>query len=196
MIKATTKLALSAALLVALGNVHASPFKYNYTEVQIIKPDTGVLNNGFGVNVSYDVLPNYNILGSYHHSKRDNPVFDRDSDQFTLGIGYHDSLNKATDFTSSLYVLHQKTDTTVKVNDNFKRKDSDTGLGVQVGLRRVLSQDTDGMLNIGVRHINGYEDGYANISIEYHMSEELSVGAKYQFDNDINSATAMVRYEF
>jgi len=196
MMKATTRIALSAALLVALGNIHASPFKYDYAEVQIIKPDTGVLDNGFGFDASYDVVPNYNITGSYHRSKGDNPVFDRDTDQFTLGVGYHDTLNKATDFTSGLYLLHQKTDTTVKVNDNFKRKDSDTGLGVQVGLRRVLSQDTDGTLNVGVRHINGFDDGYANIGVEYHMSEALSVGAKYQFDNDINSGTAMVRYEF
>lgn len=188
-------MAALATLLSISTSTHASPFSYNFVEVQILKPDSEVLDNGFGVDASIDVVPNYNISASYRRNQGQNTQFDRDSDRYSLGVGYHNTLNRATDFTSLLYYLHDETTTDVKANDfTINRKNS--GGGVQIGLRRVLGNDIDGTLNVGVRHLDGVDDAYTDLGVEYHMSEVLSVGATYTFDNQINAGAAKVRYAF
>lgn len=189
------RVALTVLLFFSVSNSIASPFKYDFIEAQILKPDSDVLDNGFGIEASYALVPNYNINASYQRREGGNKVFKRSSDKYSVGVGYHTALNGVTDFTSRLYYLHDETSTYVKAND-VTLKNKNTGGGIQVGLRRVLGKDIDGTLNVGVRHLHGVEDASVGLGVEYHMSDTLSLGATYTFDTQINAGAVKVRYEF
>lgn len=153
--------------LLALTLLAALPFaasaaegvSYNYVEAgyAATSVDDGLDADGWAINGSAAIAPNFHIFGGYTGQKTDDfdTVLGRvngvDVDQWNIGVGYNHEINSQVDLLTR--VAYQKAETDgVRVGGvNFEGSDAD-GWSVEAGVRGALTPNFEGYA------LAGYED--------------------------------------
>lgn len=158
----------------------ASGFSYNLLEGAIISGDD---YDGFGVNGSFSISPEFHVLGSI-----DSVEFDGGADASILsaGIGYNRAINNALDVVASASLKRAKVD----------GADDDIGWGLGVGLRgRVLRQLE---LHGGLEYVDIYNDSDTALRFggRWYFTPNFAAGADLTDDDGGSTLRFVARYDF
>ncbi len=165
-------------------------FNYNYVEgsYQDIDRD-GLDGDAYKISGSYELNPSINILAEYTDGQVDNPLggSDLDFDRTALGMGYHTALNPSTDFTANVKVVNQNADL---IGD-------DTGFGVGVGIRHMITDKIEVGSKLDYVDVSDIGDTTFNVNSRYHLNEKLSFGLSYSTSSESNDIiSGGVRFDF
>lgn len=142
--RAVLSLSLLAILpFAASAAENANGLNYNYVEggYAATNTDSGD-SDGWGVNASAALSPNWSIFGGYSNQEIDNTSVD--FDQWRLGVGYNRALGGSnTDLVTK--VAYEKFDAGAGANVD--------GYSAEVGVRSALTPNLEGYA------LAGYEDG-------------------------------------
>jgi Ax21 family sulfation-dependent quorum factor len=145
-------LALSTAASAADG------LNYNYVEGGYINTNSDVDADGWGVNASAALTPNFSLFGSYSGQKTDafdvggTRVDSSNADQWRLGVGYNYGISANTDLVARAAYDKYKVDDVTVGGINYGGDDVD-GYSAEVGVRSALASNFEGYA------LAGYEDG-------------------------------------
>jgi len=179
-----------AALASMVSMAQASEFSYNYVEgtYQDIDAD-GINGDSYKLSGSYGINPSINVIAEYTDGQLDNPLggSDLEFDQTVVGLGYHTEVSNKTDFTANIKLVDQNSDVA----------GDDTGYGVGVGIRHMLTNKIE--VGSGIDYVDVSDIGNTtfNINSRYHLNDKLSFGLSYstsEENSDIISGG--VRFDF
>lgn len=133
-------LALALASVLPFAAAHAADgVSYNYVEGGYAATNSDLDADGFGVNASVAVHPNFHIFGAYTNQDIDHSNLD--FDQWRIGVGYNHPISQNADLVTR--VAYEKFDAGV-INPD--------GYSVEVGLRGAMTPNFEGHALVG------YED--------------------------------------
>lgn len=132
-------LGLAAALPFAAAHA-AQGISYNYVEAGYAATNSDLDADGFGINGSVAVHPNFHLFGGYMNQDIDHSS--DDFDQWRLGVGYNHEVSRYADLVTRL--AYEKFD----AGSGF---DYD-GYSMEVGMRGALTPNFEGSATVG------YED--------------------------------------
>lgn len=149
------------AKLAALALFAAAPFaasaadglSYNYVQGGYNYANSTVNADGWGLNGSAAVAPNFHVFGGYDALKAKDPVFTQtgsykpEVDQWKLGVGYNHAIAANTDFVGTLAYQKAK----AKAAGSSASVD---GYAAEAGVRSALGSRVEGYA------MAGYEDGH------------------------------------
>ncbi|MGI8561364.1 MAG: outer membrane beta-barrel protein [Luteimonas sp.] len=156
-------LALAAALPFAASA--AEGVSYNYVQGGYVATNGGGADaDGFGVDGSVAIHPNFHLFGGYANQELDNSNFD--FDQWRVGFGYNLEVSPRADLLARL--AYEKFDAG---RDFFGNRIEADGYSVEVGVRSALTSNLEG------HALAGYEDYGRNADDFYGR-----LGAQYKFN--------------
>ena len=147
---ALTLLAALPALTLSAAASAAEGVSYNYVEAGYIGTNTdGGDADGFAINGSGAIAPNFHIFGGYSGQKTDDFVVGPtrfegvDVDQWRAGLGYNHEISPAADLVTR--IAYEKAE--------VQGGGSVDGYSVEAGVRGALMPNLEGYA------LAGYEDG-------------------------------------
>ena len=147
-------LGLAVALPFAAANA-AEGISWNYVEGGYVSTDAdGGDADGFGLNGSVAVHPNFHVFGSYMNQDIDHSNVDYD--QWRIGVGYNHEIARNADLVTR--IAYEKSDFG---RIGGQRIDPD-GYSVEVGLRGGLTPNFEGTAMVG------YEDYGSNYDSDFY----------------------------
>jgi len=184
--------ALLILLLALSATAGAQGFGYNYLQVSYgaVSFDDSIVDvdgDGLGISGSYGFHPDFYVAGEYQTADMD---FGVDLNILELAVGYHTPLSEQLDFTAQLGYLDAEVEAA-----GFGSADDD-GLMIGAGLRGALTDAVE--LNGGIDYID-FDQGSetrANAGFLFDLTENLTVGAKASFWDDINVYQLNLRFDF
>jgi len=187
------KLLTSISVLLLSGivtSVQASDFSYSYIEgsvesVDSDDPDADI----YRISGSYNISPNFNIIADLATGDIDNPsgANDIDLDEGSLGIAYHTPIAQSSDFTANLKAINRDSDLV----------EDDTGYGVGVGLRHMLSDRIEVDANVDFVDVQEVEDTALKVGARYYFNSAISAGLAYSTSSeDIDVVSGNIRWDY
>jgi Ax21 family sulfation-dependent quorum factor len=159
----TLALALAAALPFAASA--AEGVSYNYVQGGYVATNgDGADADGFGIDGSVAVHPNFHLFGGYANQEIDDTNID--FDQWRVGVGYNLEVSPRADLLAR--VAYEKFDAG---RDFFGNRIEADGYSVEVGVRSALTTNLEGYA------LAGYEDYGSNADDFYGR-----LGAQYKFN--------------
>jgi len=179
-----------AVLIGMMSTASATDFKYSYIEgaYQDIDLD-GLDGEAYKVSGSYNLNSNINVIGEYTNGEITNPMggSDLNFDEAAIGLGYHTGISSATDFTANIKLVAHDNDLT----------GDDTGYGVGVGIRHMLTDKIEVGSNIDYVDVNDIGDTTFKLNSRYHLNDRASFGLSYSTSEESNDIiSGGVRFEF
>lgn len=174
---ALAAMALGASATAAAQS--ASGFSYNLLEGSFISGDD---YDGFGVNGSFSISPEFHVLGGVDLVELDGGP---DVSLLNAGLGYNRAINNALDLVATGTLKRAKVD----------GGGSDTGFGLGVGVRwKVLPQLE---LNGGLEYVDVSDsDTVLKLGGRWYFTPQFAAGVDLN-DDDAGSALRFVaRYDF
>ncbi|MGY0633539.1 OmpO family porin [Luteimonas sp. A478] len=163
-------LGLAATLPFAAANA-AEGVSYNYVEGGYVATNSDLDADGFGVNASVAVHPNFHIFGAYANQEIDHSS--DDFDQWRVGVGYNHEISRNADLVTR--IAYEKFDAGRDFLGN--RFDPD-GYSVEVGLRGALLPNFEGHALVG------YEDFSSDDLYDYGSDFYGRLGAVVKFNQN------------
>jgi len=165
--------------LLALAFVAALPFaasaadgiSYNYVEGGYFATNAdGADADGFGVNGSFAVAPNFHVFGGWNNQEIDHTNID--FDQWRLGVGYNYTLSPQLDLVAR--AAYEKFD----AGNNF---DFD-GYSTEVGVRGAANQYLEGYAMAGWEDYESADgDFYGKLGAQAKFNPNWGVAAEVKF---------------
>ncbi|MEO5962793.1 MAG: diffusible signal factor-reguated Ax21 family protein [Thermomonas sp.] len=163
-------LALACALPFAASA--ADGISYNYVQGGYTRINSDANADGWAIDGSTAVTPNFHVFGGYNSAKTDNSGLGRIKlDQWKLGAGYNRAISAKTDFVGTL--AYQKAEASLggySVNND--------GYAAEAGVRAALTPMLEGYA------MAGYEDGNESSGDAYGR-----LGAQVKFTKNWGVAT-------
>ena len=150
-------LAVLPALGLSAAASAADGLNYNYVEGGYIATNSDVDADGWGVNASAALSPNFSLFGSYSGQKTDAfttggvRVDSANADQWRLGVGYNYGISANTDLVARAAYDKYKIDDVSVGGVNYGGNDVN-GYSAEVGVRSALTSNFEGYA------LAGYED--------------------------------------
>lgn len=158
-------IALALAATLPFAASAAEGVSYNYVQGGYVATNgDGADADGFGVDGSVAVSPNFHLFGGYANQKIDNTNID--FDQWRAGVGYNLALSPGADLLAR--VAYEKFDAGRNFFGNRIKAD---GYSVEVGMRGALTPSLEGYA------LAGYED-YGSDADDFYGR----LGAQYKFN--------------
>jgi Ax21 family sulfation-dependent quorum factor len=158
-------IALALAATLPFAASAAEGVSYNYVQGGYVATNgDGADADGFGVDGSVAVSPNFHLFGGYANQKIDNTSID--FDQWRAGVGYNLALSPGADLLAR--VAYEKFDAGRNFFGNRIKAD---GYSVEVGMRGALTPSLEGYA------LAGYED-YGSDANDFYGR----LGAQYKFN--------------
>ncbi len=178
------------SLLAAMASIQAKEFSYTYIEgayesTDLDGPDADI----FRISGSYNVSPNFNIIGDYATGNVDNPSggSDLDFDEGSISVAYHAPVAQSTDLTANLKVVNRDTDVA----------GNDTGYGLGVGVRHMLSDRVEVDANVDFVDVQDVEDTALKLGARYYFNSAISAGLGYSTSSEnIDVVSGNIRWDF
>lgn len=173
---ALTLLAALPALTLSATASAAEGVSYTYLEGGYAGTNTdGGDADGFAINGSGAIAPNFHVFGNYSNQEIDGT--DIDFDQWRLGVGYNHEINPRLDLVSK--VAYEKFDAGRDVFGNDLETD---GWSVEAGVRGALAPALEGYA------LAGYEDGdefdgefYGRVGAQVKFNQTWGVNGDVKF---------------
>ena len=140
--------------LFALGLLTALPFaaaqaadgiSYNFVEGGYAATSSDADADGFGLNASVAVHPNFHLFGGWSNQELDGTSVD--FDQWRIGVGYNHEISRNADLVTR--IAYEKFDAG---RDSFGNRYDPDGYSVEVGVRGGMLPQLEGHALVG------YED--------------------------------------
>lgn len=147
-------LGLAVALPFAAANA-AEGISWNYVEGGYAATNSDLDADGFGLNGSVAVHPNFHVFGGYMNQEIDGTSID--FDQWRLGVGYNHEISRNADLVTR--IAYEKFDAG---RDIFGQSIDPDGYSVEVGLRGGLTPNFEGTAMVG------YEDYGSNYDSDFY----------------------------
>lgn len=139
-------LALSLAAALPLAAAHAADsISYNHVEAGYAATNADGDADGFGLNASVAVHPNFHVFGGW--SNQDIDHSSADFDQWRIGVGYNHEISPNADLVTR--IAYEKFDAG---RDSFGNRYDPDGYSVEVGVRGAMLPQLEGHALVG------YED--------------------------------------
>jgi len=186
-------LALSANASAAdfsFSRVIPSWFSYSYAELEYVDMDGGF--NGLSAGVSFDIKPNWNIMGQYLFASTSNNNVDLDYRVISIGGGYHYQLKnfENSDLMVHASLLQGKTEWAV-VRD-IKNDNDDTG--IRLGARLRVEPQPDLEVNADISYDSLFENDLTfTPGVLYNINPQLAVKGSFSF-GDLDMLSIGIRY--
>ncbi|MBD1573838.1 hypothetical protein HC725_11240 [Vibrio sp. S17_S38] len=151
-------LASTSALADSNSTANMSNFNYDYVDARI-----GLSPMTFGASLSKSIHPNAHAIISVDSE------FDNDYD-LSAGLGFHAPVTNWTDINGEMLL---------KVVDDRKKFDNDTGMEVNLGIRQWMGPQFELGGKLGYYKINNNDDTddvYGTIFGRFHATELFSIG--------------------
>ncbi len=165
-----------AVLIGGMSIASASDFKYSYIEG--VYQDVDLDGEAYKISGSYGLNSNINITGDYTNGEITNPAGggDLNFDEATIGLGYHTGISSATDFTANIKLAEHDNDLT----------GDDTGYGIGVGIRHMLTDKIEVGSNIDYVDVNDIGDTTFKLNSRYYLNDRASLGLSYSTSSEGN----------
>jgi Ax21 family sulfation-dependent quorum factor len=178
-------LGLLSSLAVSSTAFAADGLDYNYVEGGYVSTHAdGADADGWGINASAALSPNWSVFGSYSAQQTD-PFYvgtsriDTDVDQSRLGVGFNTPIASNTDLVARVAYDHYKIDP----NGTGVYGSSDAnGWDTEVGVRSALMPNLEGYA------LAGYEDGndfdgeyYGRLGAQWKLNQNWGVSGDVKF---------------
>ena len=166
---------------------------YNYLQASYgaVSFDDSLIDvdgDGFGISGSFAINESFHIAGEYQTADMD---FGVDLNFFEAAFGYHAVMSENLDLTAQIGYLN----TEVEVS-GFGSVDDD-GLLIGAGFRAAMTDRVE--LNGGLDYIDfdlGGGETRANAGFLFGLTDNMTVGAKASFWDDINVYQLNLRFDF
>ena len=155
-------LGLAVALPFAAANA-AEGISWNYVEGGYAATNSDLDADGFGLNGSVAVHPNFHVFGGYMNQEIDGTSID--FDQWRLGVGYNHEISRNADLVTR--IAYEKFDA-------GRGLDPD-GYSIDVGLRGAMTPNFEGHAMVG------YEDYGSDAYFDYDSDFYGRLGAVVKF---------------
>ena len=174
--------------LLALTLLAALPFaasaadglSYNYVQGGYTHVNSDINANGWAIDGSAAIAPNFHVFGGYNTVKADTIVLPAGSykpklDQWKLGVGYNHSIATNTDFVGTL--AYQKAEAKLAgVNANVD------GYAAEAGVRSALGSRVEGYAMAGYEDGNDFDgDFYGRLGGQVKINANWGVAADVKF---------------
>jgi opacity protein-like surface antigen len=159
----------------------ADGFSYTYLQAtygQVDIDNVSVDGDGLGLNGSYGITDDLNIVAGYQTSDFDSIA---EADQWSVGLGVHQSITETMDVTASVSYIDVEFDALgVPVAE-------DDGFGLAVGIRTNLTPMVE--VNAGVSYIDlsnsGSDTGFGG-GFLYNFTDTFSLGLAAEWSDDVS----------
>jgi Ax21 family sulfation-dependent quorum factor len=206
-------LALALALAVAPFAASADGISYTYVEggyaqlnQDLPQPDIGEIDDikatGYFLQGSAALSPDFHIFGGYRSGDDDVRVtvpfvgsgeVGTDLSQFSVGAGYHHSINERTDFVAEVAYLNTKIDVE---GDEEGAQEGDDGR-ISVGVRHMLSDSFEGWIKGHYTDGDAYDSAFsATLGGQFHFTPVWGVTGEVEVGNDASMFSLGVRASF
>jgi Ax21 family sulfation-dependent quorum factor len=167
-------LALAAALPFAASA--AEGVSYNYVQGGYVATNgNGADADGFGVDGSVAIHPNFHLFGGYANQKLDNSNFD--FNQWRVGVGYNLEVSPRADLLARL--AYEKFDAG---RDFFGNRLEADGYSLEVGVRSALTSNLEGHALAGYEDYgNDADDFYGRLGAQYKFNPNWGISADVKF---------------
>ena len=178
--------AITLAGLCCFSTVKADTdtFSYTYVEAGIADFVDDADGVTFLVGGSYNFAKNFNFLANFSRTNIDDFNvngfdIDADSNNFSVGVGFHTPINNKTDFTASLSYLRLSTALSTGFGFVSQELDDANGFGAGIGVRFKATDQIE--LNAGVDYIDVEDesDTLVNLGVRYHFNNRFSAAVNY-----------------
>ena len=175
-------LTLLAALPFAASAQDAkSDLSYNYVQGGYTHVNSDTNANGWAVDGSAAIAPNFHVFGGYSAVKADSVLVSPGVtskpklDQWKVGVGYNHSIAANTDFVGTL--AYQKAEAKLAgVNANVD------GYAAEAGVRSALGSRVEGYAMAGYEDGNDYDgDFYGRLGGQVKINTNWGVAADVKF---------------
>jgi Ax21 family sulfation-dependent quorum factor len=124
--------------------------------------------DGFGIDGSFAVHPNFHLFGGYSQQEIDNTNID--VDQWKLGVGYN-------------YEIAPKADLVTRIAfERFDGAGDSNGYSAEVGVRGALTEHLEGYAFAGYEDFKNFDgDFYGRLGAQVKFSENWGVSGDVKF---------------
>ncbi len=170
-------LALSLLAALPFAASAAEGISYNYVEGGYVATNLDNDNNeidadGWGVNASVALHPNFHIFGGVNGQQSDDFGFlgaqvETDVNQWRAGVGYNVAIAPNADLVARVaYEKFEVDDVTVN-GQTFDINDGDDGFSTEVGVRAALATNFEGYATAGYEDFgDGSDDFYGRLGAQ------------------------------
>lgn len=165
-------LALSLLALAPFAASAADGINYNYVEGGYVATNgSGNADaNGWGLNGSVAIAPNFHLFGGYSNQEIDNTNVD--FDQWRVGVGYNHQISQHADLLTR--VAYEKFD----AGSNAKFD----GYSVEVGVNGAMTPNFNGYALVGYEDGDNYDgDFYGRLGAQVKFTPNWSASADVKF---------------
>jgi Ax21 family sulfation-dependent quorum factor len=165
--------------LLALTLLAALPFaasaaegvSYNYLEGGYSATNTDAGDaDGFGVNGSVAIHPNFHVFGNYSNQEIEDTSID--FDQWRVGVGYNHTLSPAMDLVTR--VAYEKFDAGSGLDFD--------GYSAEVGLRGALAQNFEGYAMLGMEDFEDSDnEWYGRLGAQVKLNQNWGIAGDVKF---------------
>lgn len=179
------------ALLAAPGFALADGFNYTFLQVSYGTIDIDNVNidgDGLGLDGSFGITENLNIVGGYQTSDFDSLA---DADEWSVGLGVHTPISETLDVVASVSYIDLEFEALgIPVAE-------DDGFGLTVGLRAAVTDMIE--IDAGVSYIDlsnsGDDTGFGG-GVLFNLTDRFSLGLSGSWDDDVSVYSASARMYF
>ncbi len=172
-----------------LSKVYPSWFSYSYAELEYVDMDEGF--SGLSAGISFDVKPNWNVIGEYLSTSSSKNGIDLDYRVIAVGGGYHYQLKnlEKSDLMFHAALLQGKSEWVV---GNHKADDKDSGLRLGARLRFEPQRNLE--VNADLSYNSLFDNDLTfTPAVLYSINSQLAVKAAFEF-GDRDMLSIGVRY--
>jgi hypothetical protein len=187
------------ALSCLSANAESNNFSYDYAQVGYYFSNNSDIKGGVTLATSYDIYDHVNILVNYAFSLRSNhksPDKYKTKD-YSLGLGYHLSLNDymdQTDLFAEISLLNTHTSITAAGKNS---KTDKSGRALALGMRKTLSDKMELIARIDKPSVPT-SDTIFGLGVLYKYSDTTTLGLNFNTGADDGSEvlTTSMRWSF
>ncbi|MGH8398567.1 MAG: hypothetical protein ACRETA_10035 [Gammaproteobacteria bacterium] len=162
-------------LLLPLTVLAADPFNYDYVEVnyqhQSLQNGSDATANGPGLEASYTIWNQLQIIGGYAHLDTSAPISDITNDNSYVGIRGESTYSDSTDFYTDILYLNNHS--SYQGNSN-----NDDGYRVALGMRHLFNRWIEFDGSVGHNSLTQSSND-ASVGLWVYATSWLSVGVDY-----------------
>ncbi|HVR82419.1 MAG TPA: diffusible signal factor-reguated Ax21 family protein [Luteimonas sp.] len=184
---ALTLLAALPALTLSAAASAADGLNYNFVEGGYVATHGDTDADGWGVNASAALSPNFHLFGSYSGQKTD-PFFVNgvkidsiDANQWRLGLGYNYGIGANTDLVARVAYDKYKIDNVTVGGVNYGGGDVN-GYSAEVGVRSALAPKFEGYALAGYEDSNDFSgDFYGRLGAQVKFNQNWGLSGDVKF---------------
>ncbi len=174
----------------SFSRVIPSWFSYSYAEIEYVDMDGGF--NGLLAGVSFDIRPNWNIMGQYLFASHSRYGSDLDYKVVSVGGGYHYQLKNFEKSDLMFHASLMQGSAEQSEQRNIKHETDDNG--IRLGIRLRFEPQADFEVNADVSYNSLFDNDLTfSPGVLYQINPRFAVKGSFEF-GDLDMLSLGIRY--